>query len=590
MKKATIPEIERFKEGLSQPLPPPLRPRIVESLYRFELPVFPSEIWPYLIDTSRMNKDLGFPPRKEEEINGENHVSTKTLGRKEEWIEKPWVWIFEKEVQNHRLFKKGWMAEQRGVFRVETAPGNKTVVDVYFRWAFDGWFSHFLFSLVPDALAKKFETFFAQKSREILDQRKALIQESRGKTHKMDPYEAIREYILTGDPLDLDRIHAKDLSRRLNIPLDLVIDVCVRMVKEGNLLLTWDVVCPHCRGVKVNNNSLSSIGEPNSCGPCGITFDLDSESAIEVVFHVSPKLREIQTVVYCAAEPAKKKHIKLNQEVSPKDQKAFSLSLPPGKYNLRAKTSKGVVPIQITEDAPSRELLWDGKETKRAIVTPEFTLRIQNSTGSLDLFTLEEAWWYDDRLLAGEALSHPHLREIFSQDHISVGVKLNVGSQVILFTDIVGSTPFYKTLGDALAMKAVQNHYQDVSNVITKNSGIVVKYIGDAVMAAFVDIEKAMQAALGIQEAFNRTRSDQPIKLRVSLHEGKVLAANINVGIDYFGNTVNQAAKIQKHAGAFEIAVCDSDWERLKAKFPELKVSEEILDDKLGVSVRVLST
>lgn len=276
MIKASAEQIETFRLGLYHPLPPPPTSRIVECLYRFEVPVFVEEIWPYLIDTSRMNKDLGFPPREEKEINGENHVSTTTLGRKEEWIEKPWIWIFEKEVQNHRVFLKGWMKEQRGVFRVESGADNNTIVSIYFRWSFTNPFSRMLFSLVPDALAKKFDQFFQDKSIEIREARKTAISEARNKQLVTDPYQAIKEHILTADPLDLDRIHVKDLSRKLNLPVDLVIDVCVRMVKEGNLLLTWDVVCPHCRGVKVKNNDLSSINEPNSCEPCGVTFNLES--------------------------------------------------------------------------------------------------------------------------------------------------------------------------------------------------------------------------------------------------------------------------------------------------------------------------
>lgn len=588
MKKASSAETQKFARGLYHPLPAPLTHKLVECLFTYELPVFAPEIWPYLIDTSRMNKDLGFPPREENEINGENHVSTVTLGRKEVWIEKPWIWIFEKEVQNHRIFHKGWMAEQRGVFQVEPGPNNTTLVHVYFRWAFHSSLNRFLYSFVPDLLGKRFQTFFDEKTKVILEDRKKAITEGRKKPTVMDPYQEVKKYLLNADPLDLDRLHVKNLSKQLNLPMDLVIDVCVRLVKEGLLSLSWDVVCPHCRGVKMKNNSLSTLNEPNSCEPCGITFNLEAEEAIEVVFHISPKLREIQNIVYCAAEPAKKKHIKLNQEIKAGERKEFRMTLPPGTYNLRTKKNKTLITIHIEENSTEIDMSWDGLETKKVKVRPSFTLNIWNKSKEDDLFTFEEAWWFHDRLLVGEALSHPHLREIFSEDHISVGMKLNIGTQVILFTDIVGSTPFYKNLGDALALKAVQGHYKEVATIIEKNGGVVVKYIGDAVMAAFIDIDKAMQAAIGIQQAFNKPRNEAPIKLRVSLHEGKVLAANMNVGIDYFGNTVNQAAKIQKHAGALEIAVTEADWKKVSNLFPDLKVGNPVHDEKLDIDVRVL--
>jgi class 3 adenylate cyclase len=160
---------------------------------------------------------------------------------------------------------------------------------------------------------------------------------------------------------------------------------------------------------------------------------------------------------------------------------------------------------------------------------------------------------------------------------------------VILFTDIVGSTPFYKASGDAIALKLVQAHYQEVSNLIVKHDGVVVKYIGDAIMAAFLDLEKAMKCTIAIHRLFPQDRKDTPIRLRASFHEGKVLCANMNVGLDYFGNTVNQAAKIQKYAEAFEIAVTEDEWAKLSSKFPELKAKGVVEDSKLGVKVRVLA-
>ena len=101
MKKTVL---EQFRNSLITPLPAPSSGHVIENLLTYKLPVKASDIWPYLSDTSRMNKELGFPPRIEKEVNGENFVSTKTLGRTEEWIEKPWVWLEEQELQNHREF------------------------------------------------------------------------------------------------------------------------------------------------------------------------------------------------------------------------------------------------------------------------------------------------------------------------------------------------------------------------------------------------------------------------------------------------------------------------------------------------------
>ncbi len=530
-----------------------MREKLVECTLEYDLPVTPEDIWPYLIDTSRMNRDLGFPPREEKEINGENHITTVTLGRKEKWIEKPWTWVYLKEVRNHRVFLKGWMKEQHGLFSVKaTETGCK--VGIYFRWSFASSFNRFLFSFVPSVMQKKFEQFFLDKVKII---------RSTSHDSSSTSSQSLRDYFLTGDPLELDRIHVKKVSRELNYPIANVIEECVAMVRKGDMSISWDVVCPHCRGVRATNSLLSSLQEENKCDPCGVTFNLETKEAVEVVFHLSPGFREIPKLVYCAAEPAKKKHIKLIQEVKPGEIKEFSLDLPTGRYRLRRKD-----------------------HASKMINAGENQLDIKLSEPGL--YTLEEAWWFDDRLLVGEALSDPSIRHLISEDHLNIGLKLNVGTQVILFTDIVGSTPFYQQVGDAVALQIVQTHYQEVAKIIEAHGGAVVKFIGDAVMAAYPSLERAMESAIAIHKSFDGSRKEFPIKLRASLHEGNVLCANLNVGVDYFGSTVNRSAKIQKYADSMEIAVTEEDWQKLKDRFPSLKAKPVVHDSKLNVDVRVL--
>lgn len=530
-----------------------MKEKLVECSLGYDLPVTPDEIWPYLIDTSRMNRDLGFPPREEREINGETHISTVTLGRKEEWIEKPWTWIYGKEVRNHRIFLRGWMKEQHGKFSVNKTSSGCTV-QIYFRWSFTNTFSRVLFSFVPALMQKKFDQFFKDKVKII---QSAVPSESPAKA------QTLREYFLTGDPLDLDRIHVKKISRELNLPLSTVIEECAEMVRKGDMSLSWDVVCPHCRGVRSTNTLLSSLQEENKCAPCGVTFNLETKESVEIVFHLSPGFRQIPKLVYCAAEPARKRHIKLVQEIGAGEVNDFSLELPAGRYRLRKKNHASEM-INSQGETVSLKLTGPG------------------------LYVLEEAWWYDDRFLVGEALSTPVIRHLISEDHLEIGLKLNVGTQVILFTDIVGSTPFYQEVGDARALQIVQTHYREVARIIEAHGGAIVKFIGDAVMAAYPSLDRAMESAIAIHRSFDGSRKEFPIKLRASLHEGNVLCANLNVGVDYFGSTVNRSAKIQKFADAMEIAVTEQDWQRLKDKFPHLTAKPVVHDPKLDVDVRIL--
>src|SRR4029077_16452564 len=82
-------------------------------------------------------------------------------------------------------------------------------------------------------------------------------------------------------------------------------------------------------------------------------------------------------------------------------------------------------------------------------------------------------------------------------------------------------------------------------------SGAVVKTIGDAVMATFATPDRALAAALRIRDAMrdlNDKRQNMDLLLKIGLHEGPCLAVSLNDRQDYFGQTVNIAARVQNLA------------------------------------------
>jgi class 3 adenylate cyclase len=88
----------------------------------------------------------------------------------------------------------------------------------------------------------------------------------------------------------------------------------------------------------------------------------------------------------------------------------------------------------------------------------------------------------------------------------------------------------------------------------------LVKTIGDAVMASFVDPLDALRAALDMRAQiaqFNADAGSDLIGLKIGLHAGACLAVTLNDRLDYFGQTVNIAARVQALSGAGEIVVTD---------------------------------
>jgi class 3 adenylate cyclase len=84
--------------------------------------------------------------------------------------------------------------------------------------------------------------------------------------------------------------------------------------------------------------------------------------------------------------------------------------------------------------------------------------------------------------------------------------------------------------------------------------------MGDAIMATFSEPHVGLKAAMDMLDGVRRvhTRSGEPLGLKLGLHEGPALAINNEGTLDYFGQTVNIAARVQGLATAGEIWITDS--------------------------------
>ena len=147
----------------------------------------------------------------------------------------------------------------------------------------------------------------------------------------------------------------------------------------------------------------------------------------------------------------------------------------------------------------------------------------------------------------------------FSAGHLRHGMGLKVGRVALLFSDLSASTALYAREGDAAAFDLVQAHFELLRASIEGHDGAVVKTIGDAVMAAFVDERSAVRAAVAMQKAFPGFRAGQPasdeVFLKVGVYAGPCYAVSANGILDYFGQTVNVAARLQGQAEAAELVL-----------------------------------
>jgi class 3 adenylate cyclase len=191
-------------------------------------------------------------------------------------------------------------------------------------------------------------------------------------------------------------------------------------------------------------------------------------------------------------------------------------------------------------------------------------LSLDNRT---DVRTLPAMWIAGDELhhllgkrrpflTAKRLLTNQTFRDIYRTDTLDVDQGLKVTSITFLFTDLKGSTALYDRVGDIVAYDLVREHFRILQEIVASEGGAVVKTIGDAVMATFPTPDRAVAAALRMRDSVQNLKNDLLVK--IGIHEGPCLAVTLNERLDYFGQTVNIAARVQSLADSRAIFVTKS--------------------------------
>jgi len=156
-----------------------------------------------------------------------------------------------------------------------------------------------------------------------------------------------------------------------------------------------------------------------------------------------------------------------------------------------------------------------------------------------------------------------------------------------LFTDLHSSTALYERVGDAAAYEIVRRHFAFLAGIVLENNGVVVKTIGDAVMAVFGDPVDAVKAALAMQvriAEFEQTNgdSDRRLTIKLGVHSGGSVRVEIDDRPDYFGSAVNLAARLrgQSQDGDVVLSQVIADHPRVRRLLAALPTREESLPFK----------
>ena len=132
--------------------------------------------------------------------------------------------------------------------------------------------------------------------------------------------------------------------------------------------------------------------------------------------------------------------------------------------------------------------------------------------------------------------------------------------RAVVFADLRGSTALYELLGNTDASQIVTETVDAIARRVPATGGVVVKTLGDGLMAVFPTAAQAVEAADQMHEEIDivmrrRDALTGFTEARLQLQVCIALGETVEVSGDYFGDAVNVAARLLDHAGDNETLV-----------------------------------
>jgi len=408
--------------------------------------------------------------------------------------------------------------------------------------------------------------------------------------------------------LNLVRMRPYLYARQWNAPHRDILELFLSAAKLGLLKMRWDLMCPLCRGAKFTASSLDEVEKGVHCPTCNINFEADFAKNVELTFTPHPQIRTVYDESYCIGGPMVTPHILVHQIIDPGQTKTLPpVELPAGGYRLRTQNPEveqwvkldnrdegqiekftvqadaealtlwafcGQQPVEpaewLAEDAQTAGLMLSPTEAGRSAPESNQTeatesrpiiFELTNEAPYPQQIYVERADWYANAVSAAQVTALQHFRDLFSDEVLRPGEEIGVQGMTILFSDLVGSTALYNRWGDAASYALVREQFAFLQRVVRDHNGAIVKTIGDAIMAAFSDPAHGVGAALAIQKEihqFNADHPDEPLIIKLGLHFGPCIAVNLNGRLDYFGTTVNLAARLEGQSRGGDIVISEA--------------------------------
>jgi class 3 adenylate cyclase len=421
-----------------------------------------------------------------------------------------------------------------------------------------------------------------------------------------------------GDDYALFRINPIQFATDKGIAESEAIDLFLHSAKLGLFEMEWHLVCATCGNVVESFRQMHKLHSTYICNQCAFENTATLDDYIQVSFTISSSIRDIAfhhpeslpaedllfkyklargvhswldgwshedlihavTKLLAYLEPGEKRRVEFPGELglviitnltnrttagfpvaseSISDHQTITIQIANGQFDM------------IDREAPSGRLDYGyaalSFDHLGSLSTGPVIVEMENSMEQraciwIAHFTGQpprKGITFDPFLSGKRLITTQTFRSLFRSETVSVNENIGVKDITFLFTDLKGSTALYDQIGDPKAYFLVRQHFDTLGNAINHYEGATVKTIGDAVMAAFMNPLDAVHAALEMLReivAFNHNISDKLV-LKIGIHTGHSIVVTLNDRLDYFGQTVNIASRVQGLADAGEIYISE---------------------------------
>ena len=589
----------------------PLPPWSISREWEIDAPL--ARVWEVVAHTDKLNRAIDLPPVQVGTFDDGGlvrHVTARLYGLVSmSWVEYPFEWVRDRGYVVQRDFDRGPLTRFRGGIEVAAA-GSRTRVRIHAELTPRNALGRLALPLIGHDSLRKTWTYLRRalerprppagepslnaksaKARTappgsrtradaaLLHQRAAVL----GNIPSLDQrvvVQLLRHLLEAGDE-DVVHMRPYTLARRWQTERAETLRVFLHATRAGVLDLSWDVMCPNCRISKAESGTLAQVSRLIHCETCCIAYEANLDRYVELRFRVNPGVRSATDTVYCFGGPYSAPHVLIQQLLHPGDVRTTTATLSDEAHRVRVLRanrsvllSTGSVESAITSP-PAVELAVtygsDGWDRSEVVFSPgPVTLRWSNQTGMPVAVVLERIRWDDEALTAAEVTALQEFRDLFGSEVLGPGQDIGIESVSVVFSDLKDSTRLYEVAGDAPAYGHVREHFDFVRVHVARHRGAIVKTIGDAVMAIFYRPEDAVRCCLEIQRdvaAFNAASPErQALIVKLGVHHGPAIAINANGRLDYFGRTVNVAARIARESFGGDVVLIKEMLEDARVK------------------------